>query len=420
MKINRAVSAEENVFLLIEEANPGIDLNSTNVTLGTPIAYDGSATDDDTRITVTAIPGHGFTGSHEVTYNRLTLEEAMGSAEQPNFVNLSATEATEILSELCEAFGLVVDGGLLVTDENGAAVANPTDGDVKMALIDVVSSALLYNERPEPFPVVLGNLGDAVVAVNPAGTTVNSLDLFAALGSPTSAGIFVYINRGTLVPNASGTPTYGVHLSAAFPAGSKVYLVNEGAIYGHTASAMAGPNSMVRGALSSGGFTGFTLDIHNPTGLIATAGGMGQNYRLIDANAGSVAVVFPSGTGAGYTRTSTPVDVALNGVTGVTVETVQQMTQGTFTTPGRGGIYNVTIDQGNGVVTGQIITGAGGTAGHAGDSASYTGFEDLDTLYPNLTLSASTSVTIAAIADTGAVVTVRSGHDSEHFKDLPA
>lgn len=419
MKIDRYASAEENVFLLIEEANPGLDLNDENVTLGTPTPYDGSATDDDTVITVTAIPNKGFSGHRDVTYNRLTLEEAIGSQVYPDLFALSqGSSEAQIRQSLCSAVGLVEDGGLLITDENGATVAVPASGQLKMALVDVLSNSLLYNERAEPLPLILTDLPPQHLLINPKGTTVYGLELFTAFGSPTEAGNFIYINRGQVVGTASGTQTGAVRLASPFPAGSKIFIINEGRITGTSASAVGGPTSILRAAFIIGSDGAAQIEVQNPTGLIEAPGGTGEWYQLLDSS-NNATWNLPGGTGTGYRRSSTPL-VASGSIAAVSVEAVQGMTQGDFDTPGRGGIYNVTIrnDSTGDTVTGQVITGAGGTAGHHGGTASYTGFENLATLFPTITLNKMTPAIVSAINDPGALLTMKSGTDSDHFKDM--
>lgn len=155
MQINPTVSAIENVHRLVEDANPGLDLTTANVTLGTPIAYDGSATGDNTHLTITAIADQGFSGEIEVSYRRLEISETNPPASGV-VVDVSTTATTqEILDAVGTVVGIVSDSFTLTAVGGGTLIPPSVVDEEVTAEVHAPSTSLLYIESISPYTVTL-------------------------------------------------------------------------------------------------------------------------------------------------------------------------------------------------------------------------------------------------------------------------
>lgn len=113
------------VFGLINNANPGLvngALDTTNVTLGNPSALNGDASGKNTKVTVTAIAGQGYTGTADVKYNRLNLQTdvadlILGGAF--SLVDADYATVADLLTAINAALGLT----LQAADLSNAATA---------------------------------------------------------------------------------------------------------------------------------------------------------------------------------------------------------------------------------------------------------------------------------------------------------
>ncbi|MBI1649890.1 hypothetical protein [Hyphomicrobium sulfonivorans] len=217
-------------------------------------------------------------------------------------------------------------------------------------------------------PLVMA--GDEVIRISNAVDVAN-LNLFAAAGSPTQPVIVALENTGVIYSANANLPALN---TAGFAAGSKVYIINRGGIYG--APGNGGAGGSVGGGIGAGGNGGHAIAlgssaiIDNALGQIfggGAGGGGGGTYYYSDkkytagggGGGGGQGYVASAGGARGTGKGGTP--DACHGYAGY---------PGGYTGPGNGGpggeVYgNIAGSGGNG--------GAWGTNGSAGASSHTAG-----------------------------------------------
>jgi hypothetical protein len=75
MKIDISKTPLENIVLQVIEDNPGLSLSATQVTAGDMAVSNGA---QNTQVTLTAIPGQGFSGTDVVFYDRMGINDGVG------------------------------------------------------------------------------------------------------------------------------------------------------------------------------------------------------------------------------------------------------------------------------------------------------------------------------------------------------
>ncbi len=235
MKINLSLSPMRNALAMINSKNPLLNLNSNNVTLGTPEAYSKLGEAANTRILVTAIKNKGYSGSKWIKYIRWPLASMM--IWQSTSVDVTGYTASveTIKARLLELFGLLASEieFSTFTVPNGTADVNVT--------LTVKPGSLVY---------LPGSQWSMKIKI-PADVTVNSttgtavaINVYTAMGSPTYPGKYKYVVRGAINSNGSGVALD----TGVFPAGCELTIVNQGYIRG-----FAGKGGNYNTAGSAGG-----------------------------------------------------------------------------------------------------------------------------------------------------------------------
>lgn len=75
MKIDITKTALENIVLQVIEDNPGLVLSATQVSASDLAVHGGP---QNTQVTLTAIPGQGFSGTDVVYYDRMGINDGIG------------------------------------------------------------------------------------------------------------------------------------------------------------------------------------------------------------------------------------------------------------------------------------------------------------------------------------------------------
>lgn len=122
MRINYELSPAENVLALLTEANPGLSINSNQVTLGMPAASDAGEDDRNTAVTLTAVDGEGFSGSHSYYYKRLELATDAGAAAPDTSVDTTAATTEQQAIDI-----VLAELGLSAADVEASAYTAPVD-----------------------------------------------------------------------------------------------------------------------------------------------------------------------------------------------------------------------------------------------------------------------------------------------------
>lgn len=128
-------TAEALIYALVNAANAGLAGNpasASNITLGTPTVI--SAGGDNTSLTLTAIPGHGYTGVDTVTYNRLDIAAVFTALGVTPTLNGGSgyLNASDLLAPLKTAYGLNLQASDIVDGAIGAG-AYPFSYNLVMA-----------------------------------------------------------------------------------------------------------------------------------------------------------------------------------------------------------------------------------------------------------------------------------------------
>lgn len=407
MNLDLQKTAQENLIELIKLKNPGFTLGANNFDFSTPIVLTpeesaNTVGNDNTKITLTAKTTAPVEGSVTITYLRPTVEGNV-IANAPDFLNVASNATEESIKSLIATNYGLLESELDFSGEEAGAVLAPAVGDFSIVNVKAKSGSILYANSLKPFKVVLGEV--AGYAEIPAGSYQERLDLAVLLGSPSTAGLYVIRNKGT-IRNDTTTNGATVHGTTAFPAGSKLLLINEGAIIGRPSS-VAAVDQIARTAFN-GNVAGLIGDpdnflLSNEEGMIYGGGSRGQDVVITINESGTDKVLrFYGANAAGVPNIATPYAPSNNTAT-LTYVTITEPTIPTESIPGTGGVYDVYQSA---VLVGRVTTGNGGQLGEAGGNASYTGLEGL-----TVTLE-STLTSATAMVNTAANVTILSGNNT--------
>lgn len=107
MQINVTKTAFENLIDLIIDANSGLSgsLTPAKVTAGTPVAEAGTG-GRNSKVTLTAVPNAGYSGTVDVNYTRLGMSSGVASVPSAIAINPSDTQA-QIKTKIATALGLI-------------------------------------------------------------------------------------------------------------------------------------------------------------------------------------------------------------------------------------------------------------------------------------------------------------------------
>ncbi|MDH2154206.1 hypothetical protein [Stenotrophomonas sp. GD03657] len=167
---------------LFNTANPTLNVPVAAVTFNAPAANDGAdAATRDTKITMTAVPGSGYKGAANLTFQRLAIDTdvvAKGTATDDEFDKGSATQISDIVALLNTRFSVNLVAGTDYTDGALPAFDGTEPNETKTFTLTILAGSLVYKGSV----VLTVKAGD----VDLAGRTTG-LDGFAYDG-PTQGG----------------------------------------------------------------------------------------------------------------------------------------------------------------------------------------------------------------------------------------
>lgn len=102
MKIDITKTALENIVLQVIEDNPGLVLSASQVTASGLAVFAGV---QNTQVTLTAIPGQGFSGTDVVYYDRMGINDGVGPDVTSVEVLVTDDQAT-VETKVAAAMGL--------------------------------------------------------------------------------------------------------------------------------------------------------------------------------------------------------------------------------------------------------------------------------------------------------------------------
>jgi hypothetical protein len=113
------------VFDLFNRMNSGLQypLSPTNVVLGAPATNDNGAISKNTKATLTAIGGQGYSGSTTVYYNRVDLADILATGSS-NFPLTNQVSSADILALWNAAFNTNLIAADIVVEALPAPAAN--------------------------------------------------------------------------------------------------------------------------------------------------------------------------------------------------------------------------------------------------------------------------------------------------------
>jgi hypothetical protein len=105
MKIDITKTPLENIVLQVIEDNPGLTLSATQVTASDMAVSNGA---QNTQVTLTAIPGQGFSGTDVVFYDRMGINDGIGP-DVTSVEVLITDDQTAVEVKVAAAMGLRLD-----------------------------------------------------------------------------------------------------------------------------------------------------------------------------------------------------------------------------------------------------------------------------------------------------------------------
>jgi hypothetical protein len=105
MKIDITKTALENIVLQVIEDNPGLTLSASQVTASDLAVFGGV---QNTQVTLTAIPGQGFSGTDVVYYDRMGINDGIGP-DVTSVEVLLTDDQTAVEVKVAAAMGLRFD-----------------------------------------------------------------------------------------------------------------------------------------------------------------------------------------------------------------------------------------------------------------------------------------------------------------------
>lgn len=161
--------------ILVEQYNidnPSVNLPAPAVTFNAPVANNGpDSAQRDTKITMSAVPGSGYTGSVNLTYPRLDIEtDIVDAADRPvTFDEGEATRVAGIVAEFNTRFRVNLVAGTDYTDAD-LPEFDGTPNETKTFTLTMLASSLIY-KGDIVITVALGDidLQDATSATQMSG-----------------------------------------------------------------------------------------------------------------------------------------------------------------------------------------------------------------------------------------------------------
>lgn len=136
------------LYSLINVANPGLvngSLSDANVTVSAPAILSGDPSGKNTKVTLTSIADAGYTGTADVTYNRLDIQVDVSDHVAPNGLSIEDDPDTAYatVADLLPAINTALTMNLQSADiTNGT---DPITGTYpKAASVTVVTTSLAF------------------------------------------------------------------------------------------------------------------------------------------------------------------------------------------------------------------------------------------------------------------------------------
>jgi hypothetical protein len=128
MQIDTLKSSTLNLLALVNTAN-GLSLTEEHVTVGVPVARTPDANPRNTSVTLTAVPGKGYSGTMTVTYTRLGMDSGV---VLPSFLFDTTEFSTpaNLLTSVASTLGLI-ETSLILT--GGLPIEEGTTSTVTLA-----------------------------------------------------------------------------------------------------------------------------------------------------------------------------------------------------------------------------------------------------------------------------------------------
>lgn len=161
-------TAKELFYALVNDANAALSakpLADTNVSLSAPTS--GTFGEKNTKVTITALADQGYSGTVDVTYNRLDIATLFSDASlTASIEGDSFTNASDLLTDLNSRYGLNLQASDIVEGDLSAQVY-PGTYDLVMA-----AGSLAYTGTVTiDLPGVVSALPDVVTTTDLTGLT---------------------------------------------------------------------------------------------------------------------------------------------------------------------------------------------------------------------------------------------------------
>lgn len=154
--------------------NAGISIPASAFTFNAPAANDGpdSAT-HDTKITMSSVPGSGYTNSVNVTYDRLHINTDIVATGSAVFDKGAATRVADIVAMLNTRFGINLIEDVDFADADLPTFDGEEPGEVKtFSLAMLPGSSLIYK-------------GSVTISVDAGDLDIQDLVTNTSLSGPT-------------------------------------------------------------------------------------------------------------------------------------------------------------------------------------------------------------------------------------------
>lgn len=132
------------IFALINTANPSLvngAIDDSNVTLSAPAVLTSDASGKNTKLTLTAKADQGYTGTADVTYNRLDLQ-AVADIKVPgglSLVDASYATGADLIAAINTALGTALVAGDFTNASTAISGSYP-----RTATLTAVTTSLVF------------------------------------------------------------------------------------------------------------------------------------------------------------------------------------------------------------------------------------------------------------------------------------
>ena len=140
LKINVAKTAVENVFDMLNEANPAANVTAENLTLGTPEVMAADELGRNVSLVVTAKTAFTHNGSVAIKYRRLNIADETVETPSVAFNIGQNQDWTALATEIAAAWGML-DGEIEFTPPN---IETADHGDTFTVEITAKADSLCY------------------------------------------------------------------------------------------------------------------------------------------------------------------------------------------------------------------------------------------------------------------------------------